>query len=135
MMEMRIYPVRDLVLWRVPVLEDGEPRFEADYDSLIEVITTSVEPESWTDVGGPGSIKEFENSEALVVSQNRRVHREIEQLLTTLRKVKQLQGIASLPAPNSVSSRIAGRPAAGPPQQGAAAPPQTWQVPQVYAEK
>ncbi|MCI0361981.1 MAG: DUF1598 domain-containing protein [Planctomycetaceae bacterium] len=32
---------------------------QADFDSLIELITTTIAPESWVDVGGPGSIKEF----------------------------------------------------------------------------
>jgi hypothetical protein len=31
----------------------------ADFDSLIELITTTVAPESWEDVGGPGSIAPF----------------------------------------------------------------------------
>lgn len=32
---------------------------QADFDPLIELITTTIAPESWVDVGGPGSIKEF----------------------------------------------------------------------------
>jgi hypothetical protein len=32
---------------------------QADFDSLIELITTTIAPESWTDVGGPGAIREF----------------------------------------------------------------------------
>ena len=32
---------------------------QADFDSLIDLITTTIAPESWVDVGGPGSIKEF----------------------------------------------------------------------------
>jgi hypothetical protein len=135
MMEMRIYPVRDLVLWRVPGAQDGEPSFEADYDSLIEVITTSVAPESWTDVGGPGSIKEFDNSEALVISQTRRVHREIEQLLTTLRKARELQGIASLAPPPAASSPVARRSTANLAGRASAMPPQAWQLPRVYSEE
>ena len=31
----------------------------ADFDSLINLITTTVEPDSWDDVGGPGTIVEF----------------------------------------------------------------------------
>lgn len=31
----------------------------ADFDTLIELITTTVNPDSWDDVGGPGSIAEF----------------------------------------------------------------------------
>jgi hypothetical protein len=32
---------------------------QADFDSLIDLITTTISPESWVDVGGPGSVKEF----------------------------------------------------------------------------
>lgn len=32
---------------------------QADFDSLIDLIITTIAPESWVDVGGPGSIKEF----------------------------------------------------------------------------
>jgi len=31
----------------------------ADFDSLIDLITTTIEPESWDDVGGPGAIESF----------------------------------------------------------------------------
>ncbi len=31
----------------------------ADFDSLIELITTTVDPDSWSDNGGPGAINEF----------------------------------------------------------------------------
>ncbi len=32
----------------------------ADFDSLIELITTTVSPDTWEDVGGPGTIDEYE---------------------------------------------------------------------------
>jgi hypothetical protein len=31
----------------------------ADFDSLIELITTTIKPDSWDDVGGPGAIDQF----------------------------------------------------------------------------
>lgn len=31
----------------------------ADFDSLIELLTTTIAPNSWDEVGGPGSVKEF----------------------------------------------------------------------------
>jgi hypothetical protein len=34
---------------------------QADFDSLIELLTTTVRPDSWEDVGGPGTISEFQN--------------------------------------------------------------------------
>jgi len=42
---------------------------QADFDSLIELITATVKPTSWDSVGGPGSIKGFETNLSLVVSQ------------------------------------------------------------------
>ncbi|MEX2120902.1 MAG: DUF1598 domain-containing protein [Pirellulales bacterium] len=33
---------------------------EPDFDSLIELITSTIAPTSWDDVGGPGAIQEFE---------------------------------------------------------------------------
>lgn len=32
---------------------------QADFAPLIELITTTIEPDSWSDVGGPGSVSEF----------------------------------------------------------------------------
>ncbi|MEX2176540.1 MAG: DUF4974 domain-containing protein [Pirellulaceae bacterium] len=132
MLDTRTYPVRDLVMWRVPGAKDEAHSWEADYVSLIEVITTTIEPTSWDALGGPGSICEFENSAAIVVSQTRRVHREIENLLATLRKAKEFQGSSSLPPPQTSSTRIVLRTAASQPRRVSTIPPQTWQLPQVY---
>ncbi len=133
MLDMRIYPVRDLVMWRVPAAKDQAHSWEADYDSLIEVITTTIEAHSWSDVGGPGSIREFENSAAIVVSQTRRAHREIEKLLATLRKARELQGISSLPLPQTLSSPVAPRTAANLAGQASAPSARGWQMPRVYS--
>jgi hypothetical protein len=34
---------------------------QADFDSLMELITTTVRPQSWDEVGGPGSVSPFQN--------------------------------------------------------------------------
>lgn len=34
---------------------------QADFDSLIELITTTVRPTTWDEVGGPGTVSEFRN--------------------------------------------------------------------------
>jgi general secretion pathway protein D len=57
----------------------------ADFDSLIEVITTTVRPQSWDEVGGPGSISEVRNANSIAVLQTRDVH---EQLLALLRAIR-----------------------------------------------
>lgn len=74
MLSMRIYPVVDLV-----VLKSG--RYSAH--PLLQMITSVVEPDSWDDAGGPGSIFDFRGS--LVVSQSEEVHEKIDELLRLLR--------------------------------------------------
>ena len=48
-------------------------------------------PESWDDVGGPGSISGFETNLSLVVSQTQEVHEQIADLLEQLRRLQDLQ--------------------------------------------
>lgn len=63
----------------------------ADFDSLIELITSTIKPTTWDDVGGPGSIAPFETNLSLVVSQTQDVHEEIADLLEQLRRLQDLQ--------------------------------------------
>jgi general secretion pathway protein D len=67
----------------------AEPCMVADYDSLIELIVTSVRPQSWPEGTGPGPISIFEPGKCLVISQTRPVHDEIGRLLRALRAAKQ----------------------------------------------
>jgi general secretion pathway protein D len=64
---------------------------QADFDSLIELITTTVKPQTWDEVGGPGSVSEFQNNLSLVISQTEDVHEEIVDLLEQLRRNQDLQ--------------------------------------------
>ncbi|MBN2294870.1 MAG: general secretion pathway protein GspD [Pirellulales bacterium] len=64
---------------------------QADFASLIDLITTTIAPESWTDVGGEGSISQYENNLTLVVSQTQEVHEDIVDLLEQLRRLQDLQ--------------------------------------------
>ncbi|MEN6451232.1 MAG: hypothetical protein ABFC96_12135 [Thermoguttaceae bacterium] len=64
---------------------------QPDFDSLIELIKSTVKPSSWDDVGGAGSISNFENNLTLVVSQTQEVHEEIADLLDQLRRLQDLQ--------------------------------------------
>lgn len=75
----RTYPVGDVL--------HGQ-----DYDGLIEAITTTVRPNSWDEVGGPGSISEVPASSSLVISQTHHVHDEIVKLLRALREAKKYAG-------------------------------------------
>jgi len=64
---------------------------QADFDSLIELITSTIQPTTWDEVGGPGSIREFATNLSLVISQTQEVHEQIVDLLEQLRKLQDLQ--------------------------------------------
>jgi general secretion pathway protein D len=63
----------------------------ADFDSLIDLITTTISPTSWDEVGGPGSISGFDTNLSLVVSQTQEVHEQLADLLEQLRRLQDLQ--------------------------------------------
>lgn len=54
-------------------------------NTLIDIVETSVEPDSWEMVGGFGSIQYYKPRNVLVVYQSAQTHREIERLLARLR--------------------------------------------------
>jgi hypothetical protein len=56
-------------------------------DDLIDVITTTLSPESWQDNGGKGAIKGLDR--AIVVSHTLRIHRELAAFLADLRAARQ----------------------------------------------
>ncbi|MDZ4781504.1 MAG: hypothetical protein SGJ19_14735 [Planctomycetia bacterium] len=64
---------------------------QPDFDSLIELITSTIQPTTWTDVGGTGAIQEYANNLTLVISQTQDVHEEIADLLEQLRRLQDLQ--------------------------------------------
>ena len=64
---------------------------QADFDTLIELITTTIEPDTWEEVGGPGAIDGFPGNLSLVVSQTQDVHEKIIDLLEQLRRLQDLQ--------------------------------------------
>ena len=70
------YDVRDLV----------DERAEFGSDDLIEVITTNVEPDTWDDVGGPGTLATL-NGNWLVVSQSPDVQYQVQQVLSRMRAI------------------------------------------------
>ncbi|HXT60959.1 MAG TPA: hypothetical protein VN699_20130, partial [Pirellulales bacterium] len=63
----------------------------ADFQSLIELITSTIAPTTWDEVGGPGAIQEYRNNLSLVISQTQEVHEEIADLLAQLRRLQDLQ--------------------------------------------
>jgi hypothetical protein len=94
------YPVDDLVTvdseFRSPL--DAGGKSGADFQSLIDVITSVVAPGTWDRVGGPGSLSAFGNASALGVSQTDEVHEDLAALLASLRRVRDKQIAAAKPA-------------------------------------
>jgi hypothetical protein len=131
----RVYPVLDLVTPPRLISQEVAAYSERDYDALIDLIIATIKPDSWDDVGGPGGINALDNAGALVISQSRDVHRAIENLLTSLRRVKAFQGIPSGALPTIASQRMTARPNAGESVRRFSAPAQAWQLPQVYSAK
>jgi len=84
MMITKVYDVADLVVCR-----DKKGRLWDDYDTLIEVLQTTVDPMNWDIVGGSGSADggTFSTAKVLVVSQTYRTHQQIAALLKKLRRV------------------------------------------------
>jgi general secretion pathway protein D len=64
---------------------------QADFDTLIDLITSTIAPTTWDTVGGPGSIEGFPTNLSLVISQTQDVHEQIADLLDQLRRLQDLQ--------------------------------------------
>ncbi len=60
-------------------------------DRIIETILDAIEPTTWTDVGGTGSITFVPQFEGIVVSQTGACHAQIDDLLARLRKLSLIQ--------------------------------------------
>ncbi len=58
---------------------------------MIELITATIAPDTWDDVGGEGSIQGFPTNLSLVVSQTQEIHEQIADLLEQLRRLQDLQ--------------------------------------------
>ena len=83
-LQTRLYDVRDLVL------RDADPLGPADFDSLVEAIRTSVNPQSWERNGGPCSIAPYASNGlcTLIVVQTFDGQEQIDGLLNELRHLK-----------------------------------------------
>jgi hypothetical protein len=75
----RVYDVEDLLVF--PGGEMGE---------LIEMLTSTLEPVSWDDTGGPGTIRACRGpgTHAIIVTQTQELHEQIAELLAALRRVR-----------------------------------------------
>ncbi|MCH7727370.1 MAG: hypothetical protein IH991_12950, partial [Planctomycetes bacterium] len=102
-----VYHVADLVIpipnqpivlsTKGPLIVATQPKqAEPDFDSLIQLITATIDAESWEEVGGPGSIAEFPTNLSLVVSQTKGVHKQIADLLDQLRRLQDIQVVMDI---------------------------------------
>ena len=73
--------------------EPARPRSPEDQkaEELIEIVTTAVDVDTWQEMGGPGTIGQYNG--LIVVSQSARTHAKIEKVLDMLREA------AGLPKP------------------------------------
>lgn len=72
-------------------MDGGPAAVNYEFDALTELITTTIEPDSWVEYGGSGSITRNEQTLSLVIRQTQRVHDEIRDLLDQLRRLQDLQ--------------------------------------------
>jgi type II secretory pathway component GspD/PulD (secretin) len=95
-----VYAVADLVIPVPSALRTPEelPRngkiqegAVADFDSLIDLISSTIEPQSWGELGGGGRIESSPTNLSLVVTQSAEVHEQITDLLTQLRRLQDVQ--------------------------------------------
>ncbi|MCE9607579.1 MAG: hypothetical protein K8U03_22045, partial [Planctomycetia bacterium] len=63
-----------------------------DFDSLVDLMTSTIEPETWREAGGTqGEVKHHTSTLSLVITQTQAVHEQIEDLLNQLRQLQDLQ--------------------------------------------
>src|SRR5262249_16667517 len=58
---------------------------------LIKLLTSTVQPRTWSEVGGPATIDYFPLTMSLVVNQTPGVHEQIQELLTALRRLQDVE--------------------------------------------
>ena len=63
----------------------------ADFQSLIQLIETTIEPDTWESLGGNSTMSEYAQNLSLVISTTSDVHDQITDLLESLRRLQNLQ--------------------------------------------
>jgi hypothetical protein len=79
-LSIKVYPVAALTS---PAGPDGQ-----EARSLMRVLANTIEPQSWKEMGGEGSMEYFPEGGCLVIRQTPEVHQQVRDLLDTLRRVK-----------------------------------------------
>ncbi len=94
----------------------------------MDLIVTTIEPDSWAEHGGQGNMRTYETTLSLVVRQTHNVHEEIRDLLSQLRRLQDIQvtlavrslEVQELADKNLAKKLKAGQPVRLTPQQTAA---------------
>jgi general secretion pathway protein D len=63
----------------------------ADFDSLMDLIQSTIAPDSWEQLGGPGTMQQYFANLSLVISTTSDIHDQIADLLESLRELQNLQ--------------------------------------------
>lgn len=63
----------------------------ADFQSLMDLIQTTIAPDTWEALGGPSSMSPYPQNLSLVISTTSEVHDQIADLLESLRRLQNLQ--------------------------------------------
>ena len=79
-----------------------------DFEKLTRLITQTIQPDSWQEVGGMGIIQSNDLTLSLVIRQTEDVHREISDLLDQLRRLQDVQVALRLESLD-VSHQLEGR--------------------------
>ncbi|HVJ67348.1 MAG TPA: hypothetical protein VM510_05150, partial [Caulifigura sp.] len=69
----------------------GGPGSNADFQSLTNLLTDVIDPQSWSENGGQATVNSHESTLSLVIRQTQRGHEEIADLLDQLRRLQDLQ--------------------------------------------
>jgi type II secretory pathway component GspD/PulD (secretin) len=60
--------------------------YDDEFAPLVDMITATIEPDSWSEAGGPGEIRAVDKWGVLTISQTAEMHEKIEQLIRILRR-------------------------------------------------
>ncbi len=134
-LELRVYPIADLLGEERMVDEFTNITREADADGLTALITSLIAPDSWDDVGGPGSIEGHPRIDVLVISQTPQIHGKIEQMLMQIRQriqlasppaeAEQAAGSKKTPVPHTAENNVGDDPFGGEDPFASVSPPHT----------
>ena len=85
--ENRVYDIAEIMSAGLRGMGQGDSGMQSRKEDLYELLTETVEPDSWFDNGGEGTLSFYENRR-LVVRQTPEVHEKISKLLEEMRRMQ-----------------------------------------------